>query len=163
MQRAFAAGPKSTFNTIPHELHRKRRAPLDLFFSKTNVARRQDIVRARVNKLYYRVKEAATQENMFDLGDALAATGTDIGTEYILGQSFNNLDRVDFNMHMTNMVRSHGAMWRTTKHIPFLGPLLMAIPLSLLAKISGQDTKEFVAFLRVRPRRLKTITKCIQR
>ncbi len=150
MQRAFAAGPRSTFNTIPHDLHRKRRAPLDLFFSKANVARRQDVVRACVNKLHRRISDAAAQENVFELGDALAATGTDIGTEYILGKSFNNLDRVDFNRPMTNMIRSHGGMWRTTKHVPFLGPILLAMPLDMLEKISGEDAKEFVAFLRVR-------------
>ncbi len=152
MQRAFAAGPKSTFNTIPHDLHRKRRAPLDLFFSKTNVAKRQDIVRTHVNKLCSRISDAAALGNEFDLGDALAATGTDIGTEYILGKSFNNLDRAYFNSDMTNMIRSHGGMWRTTKHLPFLGPILLAMPLSVLERISGDDTKEFVAFLRVRSR-----------
>lgn len=150
MQRAFAAGPKSTFNTIPHDVHRKRRAPLDLFFSKVNVTKRQEIVRTRVNKLHSRISDAATSGNAFDLGDALAATGTDIATEYILGKSFNNLDRIDFNKHMTNMIRSHGGMWRTTKHITFLGPILLALPLSVVEKMAGEDSKEFVAFLRVR-------------
>lgn len=149
VQRAFAAGPRSTFITSPHDIHRKRRAPLDLFLSKANVARRQHIVSSHVDKLHHRIRDAASRGDTFDLGDALAATGTDIGTEYILGTSFNNLDRPDFNMPMTNMIRAHGGMWRTTKHITFLAPILLAMSLDMLEKVSGQESREFVAFLRV--------------
>lgn len=110
-----------------------------------------------MNKLHSRISDAAAQGIIFDLGDALAATATDIATEYILGKSFNNLNRVDFNRPMTNMIRSHGGMWRTTKHVTFLGPILLAMPLSLLEKVSGEDSREFVAFLRVRYNQLRFI------
>ena len=60
-----------------------------------------------------------------------------------------NLDRTDFNQNLMNMLQSSGGMWRMTKHVRFLGPLLKAMPLSLLERIGDADTKAFVAFLEV--------------
>ncbi|KAI9714797.1 MAG: hypothetical protein M1820_000086 [Bogoriella megaspora] len=125
MHRAFSAAPKSTFCTIEHYIRRQRRAPLNAFFSKRNVARRQNIVSTRANKLRLRIQEFSCNDTESGLGDALAAAATDIATEYIFRQSYDDIDRVDFNTGITNMVRGHGDIERRTKHIPFLGPIMI--------------------------------------
>ena len=150
MQRAFTSGQNSAFNTLGHALHRKRRTPLDIFLSKGNVVRRQDIIRTCVEKLHHRIHDSVSKAQEFDLGDALAATGTDIATSYLLGQSFNNLDHSNYNAPMTNIVRSFGQIWVITKHIPLVGTILLNTPLALLEKFSSDEgTKTFVRFQRV--------------
>ena len=76
----------------------------------------------------------------------MSAMTTDIATEFIVGKNYNNLDRKDFNQDMTNMLQSSGGMWRTTKHVRFLGPLMKAMPLSLLDKMGDPAVSAFIAF-----------------
>ena len=145
---AFGA-PSSSICTTDHNLHRLRRTPLNTYFSKANVASRQDTIRIRVNKLRARIDNAAASKSVFNLGAAFSATTTDIATEYILGKSYDNLGRTDFNQSFMNMLQGSGSMWRATKHIRFLGPMLKAMPLSMLERIGDADVKAFVAFLKV--------------
>lgn len=145
---AFGA-PSSAICTVDHNLHKRRRAPLNAYFSKGNVATKQGIILTRVNKLRNRIDDFAASESVFNLGAAFSATMTDIATEYILGKSYDNLGRTDFNQDLMNMLQGSGGMWRATKHVRFLGPLLKAIPLSMLDRVGGSDVKAFVAFLKV--------------
>ena len=103
----------------------------------------------RVNKLRARIVGAAASNSVFNLGAAISAVATDVATEYILGKSYDNLNRPDFNQNFMNMLQGSGSMWRATKHIRFLGPMLKALPLSILEKIGDEDVKAFVAFLKV--------------
>ena len=146
---AFGA-PHSAICTIDHDLHRRRRAPLNAYFSKANVVSRQEAIFNRVGRLLARIDAFAVSKSNFNLGVALSATATDVATEYILGRSYDNLDRTDFNQNMTNMLQGSGGMWRVTKHVRFLGPMMKAMPLSLLEKIGDPNVKAFVAFLKVR-------------
>ena len=84
-----------------------------------------------------------------NLGAAFSATTTDVATEYVLGESYDNLDRTDFNQDLMNMLQGSASMWRATKHIRFLGPMMKAMPLSVLERGGGSDIKAFVAFLKV--------------
>ena len=145
---AFGA-PFSSICTTDHDLHKRRRAPLNAYFSKVKVSNRQEIIRIRVNKLQARIDSAAASKSVFNLGTAFSAMTTDVATEYILGKSYDNLNRTDFNQNMTNMLQGSGGMWRATKHVRFLGPLLKAMPLSMLERIGDADVKAFVAFLKV--------------
>ena len=87
----------------------------------------------------------------FNLGAAFSAATTDIATEYILGKSYNNLERTDFDKNLMNMLQGSGGMWRVTKHIRFFGPLFKAMPLSMLEKTGDPGVQAFVAFLKVCP------------
>ena len=125
---AFGA-PSSAICTIDHDLHRRRRAPLNSYFSKSNVAGRQEVIQSRINKLRARIDGAATSNSVFNLGAAISAVATDVATEYILGKSSDNLNRPDFNQNFMNILQGSGSIWRATKHIRFLGPMLKALPL----------------------------------
>ena len=141
--------PSSSVGTTDHNLHKLRRTPLNTYFSRTNVASRQDTIRIRVKNLQARMDNAAASKSVFNLAAALSATTTDVATEYILGKSYDNLGRTDFNQNFMNMLQASGGMWRVTKHIRFFGPMLKAMPLSMLERIGDADVKAFVAFLKV--------------
>ena len=113
------------------------------------MASRQNLVHTKVSKLCDRIKRLAASKRTFNIGAAFSATSTDVATEYILGRSYNNLDREDFGENLMNMLQGSGGMWRMTKHVRFLGPLMKAMPLSMLEKMGDPDVKAFVAFLKV--------------
>ncbi len=145
---AFGA-PSSAICTVDHNLHKRRRAPLNAYFSKANVASRQGIILTRVEKLQSRIDDFTASKAVLNLGAAFSATMTDIATEYILGKSYDNLDRTDFNQNLMNMLQGSGGMWRATKHVGFLGPMLKVMPLSMLETIGDSNVKAFGAFLKV--------------
>ena len=145
---AFGA-PSSAICTIDHNLHKRRRAPLNAYFSKANVANRQNVLQIQVNKLHARIDSEAASKTVFNLGAAFSAVSTDIATEYILGKSYDNLDRTDFNQNLMHMLQGSGGMWRATKHVRFLGPMMKAMPLPMLERIGDADVKAFVEFLKV--------------
>lgn len=99
--------------------------------------------------LQSRIDSFAASKSEFNLGAAFSAMMTDVATEYILGKCYDNLKRTDFNQNLMNMLQGSGGMWRATKHIRFLGPLMKAMPLSVLERIGNADVKAFVEFLKV--------------
>lgn len=135
--------------TVDHEHHKRRRAAVNPFFSKASVSNRQDIVKARVDRLCVRISEYAESGSILNLGTSISAFTGDVATEFIMGKSYNNLDRQDFNINMTNMLQSSGAMWRITKHVRFLGPTMKALPISFIEKYGDAGAKAFFAFLKV--------------
>ncbi|KAF3008037.1 hypothetical protein E8E14_004587 [Neopestalotiopsis sp. 37M] len=78
---AFGA-PLSTICTIDHETHRHRRAALNPFFSKANVAKRQDILWRLAEKLSSRIDEfAGSQTRQICLGAAISAFTRDVAAD----------------------------------------------------------------------------------
>jgi len=73
----------------------------------------------------------------------------DIATGYTMGQSYNNLDRDDFNTSMTKMLQAAGILWRVPKHVTFLGPMMRLMPPALVQKIGNQSTTSYLAFMKV--------------
>ena len=149
MNHGFAAGHSSTFLTVGHALHRRRRAALNPYFSSANVAKRQYIIQTHTRELSERIRGEIQAGSTFDLGDALSATSIDIATDYIVGRSYKCLESADFNRGITNMIRAHGEIWRRSKHIPFVGPAMVAMPLKMLEVIANPEGREFISYLRV--------------
>lgn len=138
----------ATTCTPDHELHRLRRGPLNPFFSKVNVASRQDIVWRATGKLCSRLDEfAEVRTTPVNLGAAISAFTRDIGSEFILGKSYKNLDTKDFNAAMTGCLDGIGAVWRITKHITWFGHLMKLLPSWLIQILGDEGTKSFYAFL----------------
>ncbi|KAK3955348.1 cytochrome P450 [Pseudoneurospora amorphoporcata] len=103
-----------------HYLHKAIRQPLSPFFSKANVGRKMDIVRKHLDKLQAIMVRKAVSGETFDLGAAISAWARDVSNEFILGKSYDNLDKDDFDRDFTTMVSDEGRMWRYNKHFPVL-------------------------------------------
>ncbi|KAK2768536.1 hypothetical protein FQN54_000392 [Arachnomyces sp. PD_36] len=145
--KAFATD-NAAICSAEHHIHKRRVAPLRPFFSKATVSRRQDLIHKRADKLCERVSEYASSSSSpsspsLNLGSALSALTVDVATEYILGRSYDNLSREDFNKDMTGMFQSSGRIWRVGKHLPWLGPALKGIPVWV---IQGMDRKAGAVF-----------------
>ncbi|KAF3404731.1 Trichodiene oxygenase [Talaromyces pinophilus] len=142
---AFLA-PGSAICSTDHNVHRRRRAPLNPFFSKATVAKRQNLINSQIIKLIDRIRD--TDQSRLNIGAALSALTRDIATEYILARNYHDLDKEDFSEGMTDVLQSSGAMWRITKHVRWFGPMMKSLPLDFIEKIGDAGTKAFFGFLK---------------
>lgn len=137
------------FGAPMSDLHRRRRAPLSPFFSKANVARRQELIQGLAGKLCERLD--GSRGSAVNISTAISAFTRDVATQFVLGKTNHNLDNEDFGADITNVLQSSGAIWRTTKHVRFLGPLMKALPMEWIEKAADAGTRAFFGFLKVKP------------
>ena len=95
-----------------------------------------DIVRKHLDKLQaIMIRKASTKET-FDLGAAISAWARDVSNEFIMGKSYGNLDKEDFDKDFTTMVTDEGRMWRYNKHIPVLR-VAFSLPWDFMLWLAG--------------------------
>lgn len=141
--------PGAIIFTPDHDQHKARRLPLNAFFSKASVVRRQDLIHRKIEKLCGRVAEFAGTGKPLDLGAAISAFQRDVSIDFVLGKDYNNLDEPDFGIGMTLTMHGGGAMWRLRKHIRWYGPAMLSIPKDFLIKHADPDTANFMRYAKV--------------
>ncbi|KAF3763269.1 cytochrome P450 [Cryphonectria parasitica EP155] len=141
-----AEGP--TIHTVDHERHRARRQPLATFFAKAKVADRKDMIRGHVNNFCDRLSKIAESGKTVNLGAAATALARDVAFDFILAKSYNSLDRDDFDVAVLHAAQGAGPLWRITKHVGYVLPLLNSMPLDWAIKISDDEMKTFFAHLK---------------
>lgn len=143
---AFGA-PMSAICSVDGDLHRRRRVPLNPFFSRTNVASRQIMIQELASKLCERLDGFVG--STVNVSTAISAFTRDVATQFVLDKNHHSLDNENFGADMTNVLQSSGAIWRVTKHVRFLGPLMKSLPVDWIEKTGDAGTKAFFAFLKV--------------
>lgn len=144
-----AEGP--TIHTVEHNRHKSRRQPIASLFAKAEVYSRQDMIQKHVEKLCGRLVNEARSDSMVDLGAAVTALAHDVAFDFILSKSENSMDQKDFKVKILQVVQGGGALWRITKHVGFVLPLLNSLPLDLAIKISDDKMKRFFGHFKVTP------------
>lgn len=145
---AFATQGATLF-TAKHDLHKARRQPLNQFFSKARVSSRQDMIHWHMGKLCNRISIFAESQETFNFGAAITAFARDVAFDFILGKSYKSLDKDDFDEAMVTATSGSGQVWRVSKHLRFIGPMLKSIPIDLIIKYGDHGTKLFFRFLKV--------------
>lgn len=120
----------ATLFTAAHAVHKSRRQPLGPFFSKAKVASRQDLIHKHLTKLCYRISKFAEARTIFNLGAAATAFARDAANDFIIGKSYDRLDREDFDFAMIAATAGGAQMWRLTKQVRWVAPTLKKIPIS---------------------------------
>ncbi|CCC11336.1 hypothetical protein SMACR_04039 [Sordaria macrospora] len=133
---AHGRGLDVAISAPDHFLHKAIRQPLSPFFSKANVGRKMDIVRKHLDKLQAIMTRKASTKETFDLGAAISAWARDVSNEFIMGKSYGNLDKEDFDKDFTTMVTDEGRMWRYNKHIPVLR-VAFSLPWDFMLWLAG--------------------------
>ncbi|KAK8091583.1 cytochrome P450 [Apiospora hydei] len=143
---AFGA-PLTAVATSAHDLHRRRRAPVNSFFSKQNVTKRIDTVKRQVDKFCARLDGFTGSEDRLNLNIALAAFARDAASDFMLGKCYGNLDQPDFNAGMTKAIGGLTQMWMVTKHFRWVGGTLMALPVPVAKKLGGEGNRTLFSYL----------------
>lgn len=120
----------------PNEVHRRRRGPINNFFSRKSVLEVEEIVQAKANKLCDRVQGALERSEAIDVSAGVRALTVDIITEYALDDCWNHLDRNDFGIFFSNMVEGAQGMLVTSQLFPVLNHL-QALPASVARQMSA--------------------------
>ncbi|KAI0173705.1 cytochrome P450 [Hypoxylon sp. FL1284] len=141
---AFGAKGSTVFGSS-HDAHKAHRRAIASFFSKPNVAARQDIIHRNVSKLCQRVSKLAG--TTFNLGAAISAFTRDNANEFIVGKAYNELDLEDFGVGLSIASQGAGMFWRTTKFIRWFGPAMRAMPIGWAMKVADEGTKAFLRYL----------------
>lgn len=138
----------ATICTADHDIHKARRLPLNPFFSKVQVANKQGLIRQNVQKFCDRISQFSETNQIVNLGAATSAFTRDVSTEFILGKTYNSLDKEDFDVGMTNVFQGSGHIWRITKHVTWFGPTMKSIPVEWVMKVADEGTKAFFRYLK---------------
>ena len=90
------ANPGSIVGTIPHEIHRKRRAALLPFFSKQKIYALEPVIQGMVDKLSDKIGEYQKTGQPFNMRNAMKCFAADTVGEYCFAQSGGLIDKPDF-------------------------------------------------------------------
>lgn len=120
--------PDSVVATVPHELHRTRRAALSQYFSKASVRRLEPVIQETLQNLLSRFVACAKSGAIMPMNTIYKAAAIDIITGYAFGVSVDYLKKDDYNLQYFEAVDAscHIAWWIT--FIPSLGFLLTSFP-----------------------------------
>lgn len=118
----------SGFSTVPHELHRRRRAALAPFFSMRSIDQFEPVIQSAVDHLCSRVADFQRSGQHLHLGYAWSALTADIITEYSFGKSYNLLGTPDFASSFYDMVMAPSELTHMMKQFGWLFPLLEMMP-----------------------------------
>nr|WNS47923.1 CapH [Capnodium sp. TTI-000886] len=125
------------FCTIPNDLHRKRRAPLNPFFSKKAIMECESIVQEKVAKLCKRIRQAIDDKQPIDLSRGFRAISVDVVTDYSFHNPLNLLDQDDFGSWFANMLREGAPMFWIFQQFPFTQTLLEIMPTRVVKTLSS--------------------------
>lgn len=120
--------PTSTISTIPHALHRRRRAMFANHFSTTSIHQLEPLLQSKVEKLIQRMYEAKLNKTPFPLTYAYSAMTIDIITLYLFGKPYGCLDSPSFAKHFHDVFSQTSLATHTTKQFPRLTSLLNFLP-----------------------------------
>lgn len=123
------------FGTISHDVHRRRRASMNPYFSKASVRQLEPVIRRSIAKLLKRFERNQRSGEAVPLNLAFKALTGDVTTEYCFGKSFNHLDQEDYNQYHFDSVQKSFEMSHLMLHVGWLGWLVTSLSDSILIKL----------------------------
>lgn len=127
---------QSTVSTIPHDLHRRRRAPMGKYFSKSNIRRLDSTIQENLAEFLERLENSRSSREVIPLTHAFRALTCDIITSYSFGACSGFLSREDYNAPLWEAIYSSLKLGHWIEHIGWLGPLMEALPKQVSASMS---------------------------
>jgi cytochrome P450 len=133
----LAGNTVSTFSTIEHDLHRKRRAINMPMFAKAVVNGNTDIIRGQLKKMLRSFDNAAEDGTVLDLSLIFLAFTTDVASTYVLDVPLGMQDDLDGKAtQWRNGTRQISANTPLVKQFPWLSIVINLIPLAVWKAVS---------------------------
>ena len=120
--------PLSILTTIPHDLHKMRRAPLNPFFSKRSVTAYASLIQASIDKLCARLEEFHTRQSPLNLRLAFSALTADVISWYSYGRSYDMLEKPDFNPELYGNLKANGELALFLRYYPWVMKIANFLP-----------------------------------
>ncbi|KAL2819598.1 cytochrome P450 [Aspergillus cavernicola] len=126
--------PHSTISTLDHDLHRKRRAIVNPYFSKKAIADIEPAIDERIDVLISRLAEA--KGSTVDLACAFSAFTADVVTYHFYGSHANYIGSEDFKYGLKDALTVLLNLYNLTRFLPFPANTLKNLPLPILGLIN---------------------------
>ena len=125
----------SVFASIPHELHRKRRAALNNFFSKASVRQIEPTVRDIVVQLLNRMDICGRSGEILPLNMIFKAVTSDIITRYSFGKSTNYVTREDYNRAYFEIFENTYPFVHLFFQFGWIAPIMSSLPIAVAVRL----------------------------
>ncbi|PLN82533.1 cytochrome P450 [Aspergillus taichungensis] len=126
--------PHSTISTIDHDLHRRRRAILNPYFSKRAIADFEPIIHDRLDALISRLVDATG--STIDLTCAFSAFTADVVIQYFYGFHANYISSEGFRFSLKDALNVLLSFYNLTRFLPFRADTLKSLPLPILGLLN---------------------------
>jgi hypothetical protein len=143
-------GTPTAFQSTPErELHRKRRAPVNPFFSKRSVTRLEPMIVSKVDKLCAGIQRYKETGKPLSLRFACSALALDVVTQYCFAKPHGSLDQAEFASQWSKAMDPVARLMYINVYFPWFGSMMRNVPPGL-AKWLDPMTASLVDFLDVR-------------
>ncbi|KAF2272646.1 benzoate 4-monooxygenase cytochrome P450 [Westerdykella ornata] len=146
--KLMAGSPLSTFSTIEHDLHRKRRGALNPFFARRSVARLEPRISQRVELLQSRLEEEMKSGSVLDTKAVYLALTMDVVSEYCYGKSYEFLRERDFKAGFKDFFNELFENVAVRRATPWLMWVMQRLPLECVVRFMPADKalKDMLSF-----------------
>ncbi|CAG8919094.1 unnamed protein product [Penicillium salamii] len=122
------------FSSISPEDHRKRRAQVEKYFSKTSVTNIEHVIYESIDKLDEHFQRAFKNHSVVGIDAGFAGLTSDIIHNYVYGFNSGNLDHENFNENVRDGINGLFKLAHLLFHIPILQNVMKLLPLWVLEK-----------------------------
>lgn len=126
--------PHSTISTLEHDLHRKRRAIVNPYFSKRAIADIESVIHECLDALISRLSEA--KGRTVDLTCAFSAFTADVVTYHFYGSHANYIGSKDFKYGLKDALTVLLNLYNLTRFLPVPATTIKNLPLPILGLIN---------------------------
>ncbi|KAK3389367.1 putative cytochrome P450 [Podospora didyma] len=136
--------------TVDHDLHRSRRKPLDVFFSRQSIERIESMIAHEVRLLDEQFTALKGTNTVVNLEHAFASITGDIIGQICSEQPISLVTGPEFSPHWYNLIYTCIAQTPLFMHFPWVVECLAFIPLGFLLRFysGGVAFREYIALAR---------------
>ncbi|KAK0117766.1 hypothetical protein ONS95_012092 [Cadophora gregata] len=120
--------PGSVLTSPAHDLHRKRRAALNPFFSQQSARRLLPLLQERIDVLVAKLEELKDTGKVVNLLHAFSAFSNDVISQYLFGTSEHRLEADDFDPSYHHKILGSAGALVVIKHFPFIPFIVNNLP-----------------------------------
>ena len=148
--------PEATFSTIEHDLHGRRRAAVNPFFSKRSIVALEPLIRGKIEKLCTHLDKRKLTGEPLDLRMLFPCLTADIITEYVFPKGFDYLSTEGLAPHWRQLIDQNLRGSNILKHYPVVLSIVKSIPDSIMLKLAP-SIKETIEWERTNQMTARTI------
>lgn len=118
----------STFLTMEHEAHRRRRAAVSPFFSKRSIRNIDHLIRDKIEQLMSRFHQDYVDGRIVNLSEATTGLTLDVISAYCFGEGMRALDNPQYGKYYRDMLEFAVTTNPVARQFPTLVNFMTTLP-----------------------------------
>ncbi|KAI3324236.1 cytochrome P450 [Xylariaceae sp. AK1471] len=127
--------PDGVFGTVPHSIHRKRRAAVSPLFSKVSVAASETTIYENVDRMLASILRQISSNGYAEMRMNFLAFSTDTLAEHAFGETLDLLRNEDKAKNWQNTIKAVAYLTPIVKQFPWVIPVALKLPVRPLELI----------------------------